>query len=422
MSAEVLDNLISQAVNDTKSTAPAAPSSDLQSGLRSEEEEIRRRIADAEMFHAHAARARSYALAFGLPVLITLSATLTLLDYNFQIASRLGYWELLKRGSSFLTPLFYLAVSLTVLAPIYYFRHRKRYAAAEESLDSARQALVAAQLSTVEGRKRYYRQELFRLSSKAARIFYGDEQRFALASKWAEGAGNILDGVDNAGSLNVAQSCLNSLNELVAREEREQADEVLWQKCAIAIMFLFIALLLAFAVLTGNNPGLLNTKVFGVPLAVMLWGAAGSLAAILYRFYTEQGQIRFSAEFRWLIARPIIGIIMGAVVYLAIVSGLVLVSSNSGASENIARPEALWIVAFLAGFSDKFYLGVIDLLVARTVRTQEIDSNTVITEKERIPDPKPSDAPDAAMPAPPNSSSGQNDTVPAPQPPAPGTT
>ena len=31
-------------------------------------------------------------------------------------------------------------------------------------------------------------------------------------------------------------------------------------------------------------------------------------------------------------------------------------------------------------------IGVIDLLVARTVRSEEVDSNTVVTEKERIPD------------------------------------
>jgi hypothetical protein len=48
--------------------------------------------------------------------------------------------------------------------------------------------------------------------------------------------------------------------------------------------------------------------------------------------------------------------------------------------------EAFCIVAFLAGFSDKFYLGVIDLLVARTVKSEEVVQNIVVTQKERIPD------------------------------------
>lgn len=404
MSAKVFADLISQAVKNPNASTPVTSGDGEQTAPPAEaEEKLLRRIAAAEESFKREGKLRGSALAFGLPVLFALTITLTLLDLNYQIATKLGYWELL-RHSSVLSPLFYLAVSLTVLAPVYYFHYRKRHIMATEDLVSAQQALIASRLSTVEGREDYYRQELFRLSSKAAHVFYGDAERFALASKWAEGAGSILDGVENAGgskagSLNVAQSCLNSLNELVAREEREQAEEVLWQKWAIAVMFLFVSLLIAAAIPTYNNPELLVKKVFGVPLSVMLWGAAGSLAAILYRFYTEQGQIRFSAEFRWLIARPIIGIIMGAVVYLALVSGLVLVSndtgSGAGSGESIARLEALWIVSFLAGFSDKFYLGVIDLLVARTVRSQEIDSNTVITQKERIPEANAADGQDA---------------------------
>jgi hypothetical protein len=132
--------------------------------------------------------------------------------------------------------------------------------------------------------------------------------------------------------------------------------------------------------------------LFGVPVGVILWGAAGSLAAILYRFYTEQGRIRFATEFRWLIARPIIGIIMGGVVFIALTSGLVLLMSSpssTDAASALPHKEAFWIVAFLAGFSDKFYLGVIDLLVARTVKSEEKDQNTKVTKTQRIPESEP---------------------------------
>jgi hypothetical protein len=44
------------------------------------------------------------------------------------------------------------------------------------------------------------------------------------------------------------------------------------------------------------------------------------------------------------------------------------------------------MVAFLAGFSDKFYLGVIDLLVARTIKSEEKDRNTKVTKTQRIPE------------------------------------
>ena len=159
--------------------------------------------------------------------------------------------------------------------------------------------------------------------------------------------------------------------------------------CCPRDLFVYIGGL-AFAAridFVSENPRL----IFGVPSSVLLWGAAGSLAAILYRFYTKYGDIRFATEFRWLIARPFIGIIMGGVVYIALNSGLVLLATG-GAGSN-ATPttgihnQAFWIVAFRAGFSDKFYLGVIDLLVERTGSTKQPNTNTVITEIQQSPVP-----------------------------------
>jgi hypothetical protein len=66
---------------------------------------------------------------------------------------------------------------------------------------------------------------------------------------------------------------------------------------------------------------------------------------------------------------------MGAVVYFALVSGLVLLGANPATTDqasNNPKPsnhiQVYWIIAFLAGFSDKFYLGIIDLLVEKTFR------------------------------------------------------
>lgn len=53
---------------------------------------------------------------------------------------------------------------------------------------------ISGRLSTVEGRKQYFREQLFSLSSKAASVFFGDERRFDEASEWSKKAGNILAG------------------------------------------------------------------------------------------------------------------------------------------------------------------------------------------------------------------------------------
>jgi hypothetical protein len=109
--------------------------------------------------------------------------------------------------------------------------------------------------------------------------------------------------------------------------------------------------------------------VIGIPLAVVLWSLIGSVAAILYRFYTyrirELNQV--SREVTWLIARPLTGIIMGMVSYLIIIAGLFVfgVAPEPNSDPPTIRSQLLWAVAFLAGFSDRFFEGFIHMLVSR---------------------------------------------------------
>lgn len=352
--------------------------------------QLRTEITQAEEALNKVSRSRTLALALGIPLfVITLALLAASAEKIFQFAPKLN--AILGFAGCILV-LWLLAALIVV--PFYYFLLHRNYVYARDMLIKLEDTEIARRLSTVEGRKQYFREQLFSLSRKAARVFFGDERRFDEASGWIKKAVNILDEAESAADLSIVQSYVNSLNELVTREEREQKDERYWQFAAVGTMLLYVVLLIVAALSTIRNQQVLGMPIFGVPLAVILWGAAGSLAAILYRFYTEQGRIRFAAEFRWLIARPVIGIIMGAVVYLALFSGLVLLVSKGGFStgtganvaESAGQSEVVWIIAFLAGFSDKVYLGVIDLLVARTVRTEEVNSNTVITEKERIPD------------------------------------
>lgn len=354
-------------------------------------------LQDAETAYGATSTERTTALAYGIPLFsVSLAVIAGKTPAIFQ-------WLTLADALSFRVQVLLLwLLAGMIVVPFYYFIFAKRLARAAEKLSKAEEAYVSMRLATMEGRKEYFREELFKLSSKASRVFFGDEKRFSEASQFAAQAGNGLDDARSTGELSIVQSYVNSLRELVSREEREQKEERYWQYAAIAIMIVYVAALVFAARIDFVSPT--PRYLFGVPQSVILWGAAGSLAAILYRFYTEQGQIRFATEFRWLIARPIIGIIMGGVVYIALNSGLVLLTA-SGAAQTTASAAAsstininsFWIVAFLAGFSDKFYLGVIDLLVARTVKSEEVNKNTVVTKIERIPEsPKPLDLSNAA--------------------------
>ena len=359
--------------------------------------DLAKRMETDELVLREASNNRTRALAFGIPLFAISLAVIA--GKAPQIYHVIG----LTLNSKTVELLILGVLDALIVVPFYYFIFHKQVVQAGEAFDRSEQAYITARLSTMDGRKEFFREQLFKLSSKASQVFFGDEKRFAKASVFATTAGRMLDDAQSTADLGIVQTHLNSLSELVSREEREQRDERRWQYVAIAIIVIYVGALVYFARIDfgAEKP----QHLFGVPVSVLLWGAAGSLAAILYRFYTEQGRIRFSTEFRWLIARPIIGIIMGGVVYIGLTSGLVLLTTAgnnaaaaggaaaggaaaSGAAAAAMHNEAFWIVAFLAGFSDKFYLGVIDLLVARTVRTEEVNKNTVITKSERVPENK----------------------------------
>lgn len=99
-----------------------------------------------------------------------------------------------------------------------------------------------------------------------------------------------------------------------------------------------------------------------VPISVLLWAALGSMAAILYRFYTKQFE-KIGIEIKWLIARPIVGIIMGSLGYIAIVSGLLIFQAESDI--NPSNIHLYCIVSFLGGFSDKFFEAIIKSLTGK---------------------------------------------------------
>ncbi len=67
---------------------------------------------------------------------------------------------------------------------------------------------------------------------------------------------------------------------------------------------------------------------------------------------------------------------MGAVAYVALKTGLFLfdTSASGGGGVNLSEGGAVFgIVAFLAGFSDRFYLGIINVLVERAIGAQGND-------------------------------------------------
>ena len=141
-----------------------------------------------------------------------------------------------------------------------------------------------------------------------------------------------------------------------------------WISPSIVLVYMVIIIVV---IILGweSNLGSTEMPVIGIPLTVLVWSLIGSVAAILYRFYTyrlrELSQV--SLEISWLIARPLTGVIMGMVSYVIIVAGLLVFgnATQSTIDTPVIRPQLLWAVAFLAGFSDKFFEGFIRALLSK---------------------------------------------------------
>lgn len=186
--------------------------------------------------------------------------------------------------------------------------------------------------------------------------------------------------------LSEVQFGLRRIHVTIAKEQEIQAGEKRLQWIIPALIIVYIIVIVSIIVFGGISwTDTTEIPVIGVPVSVLLWSAIGSLAAILYRFYTrDRGRIKY--EIRWLIARPIIGIIMGSLAYLAIVSGLFIFGNAVGSdTTGTPRPQLLWLMAFLGGFSDKFFNSLIDTVSEKVTGDKGRDStetgNTSKAEK-----------------------------------------
>jgi uncharacterized membrane protein len=332
---------------------------------------------------------RSTLLGVGLPYLIF--GLVLLAGYEARIYRFIFQDSELHIQSPPVRILLLWLLAIAITGSFFFFYVQSALNQVNAHLKQLDETIEIKRLLTMMGRFSYYREKLSKLTAKTAKVFFFDPERYEKAESLRAKAVDALDAVTNnvtAAGLSDVETYLTALEEIINRQEGERTEQRYWQNAALVVMCLYITGLVTSVIILRGEQASTLTPIFNVPLAVVIWGAAGSLAAILYRFYTEQGRIRFAFEFRWLIARPIIGIIMGAVVYLALVSGLVLLGATNGSGETsqVARIEVYSVIAFLAGFSDKFYLGVIDLLVARTIRTEEVSPNIIVTEKQRVPE------------------------------------
>jgi hypothetical protein len=134
----------------------------------------------------------------------------------------------------------------------------------------------------------------------------------------------------------------------------------------VAMLIYAVAVGTAILVWTGvlnvdEGSAALNEELFlGVPTPVWIWAAIGSFTSMLLR----AGQSSFkdkSEAIRWMIYRPVVGLVMGVLIYLMLVAGLIVFAG----SPDTQAPELIWVVAFVGSFSDTISVDLLQRLLGR---------------------------------------------------------
>ncbi len=162
------------------------------------------------------------------------------------------------------------------------------------------------------------------------------------------------------------------------------AEPIAWQLLAIEILYLVVILGLGYFVqrypafwlwqdLVGNN-------------AKAAWfGALGGVTIGIYGLYTHISTKDFDRSFRlWYLCKPVMGAIFGWFVYLVYYVGVISATGTSGSGAEINKPQLAFLIAFLAGFSERFTIKTIDRFM--TVLTVGEDPKKTNAAKVK-PDP-----------------------------------
>lgn len=156
------------------------------------------------------------------------------------------------------------------------------------------------------------------------------------------------------GDLPATQQHHASIIELRDHAEEVRNDEARAKRSAgnAVICFVLIGIIVLPVILyILAKAGLANRRIpaLQVPFSVVIWSAIGAIAAMLYQFLNRP--VSQLETFKWLIARPMQGVIMGSFLYLVVAGGLLVIGSQV---QDGIRPELGAVIAFLGGFSDRF--------------------------------------------------------------------
>jgi peptidoglycan/LPS O-acetylase OafA/YrhL len=133
--------------------------------------------------------------------------------------------------------------------------------------------------------------------------------------------------------------------------------------CVAAIYSGVLLLIISgVAYLVWNRP---DSRIMYVPVPILVWAFAGGMVGVLYQLaFRKKLGPRF---YVWLVAKPVVGMIMGAIVYFIAVSGELALNGKA----QIQNIELLNVLAFLGGFSDRYSVDLLNRITGGTSVSRE---------------------------------------------------
>jgi hypothetical protein len=166
-------------------------------------------------------------------------------------------------------------------------------------------------------------------------------------------------------------------------ELSQQAERLAYKLLGIEAAYLVFLLLLAYG--TYKWPSFaLWSGVVNLHLQTAWFGALGGVTIAIYGIYEHIQKRDFDPKYAlWYVCKPVIGAIFGWFIYLIYLVGFVTVQGVPTAK--ITTKEVPFLIAFLAGFSERFTLKLVDKLMSVLTTFQDQTASPATAGKTTNP-------------------------------------
>ena len=119
--------------------------------------------------------------------------------------------------------------------------------------------------------------------------------------------------------------------------------------------------------------------VMGIPKPVWVWAIIGSFTSMLLRAGSFPFSNRIEA-IRWLLFRPVLGVVMGVMTYLMLTAWLIVFAGSSTTQTS----ELIWVIAFVGSFSDTLSVNLLQKVIGHfepQAKSEEVEAPAAILSK-----------------------------------------